>query len=58
MDSRKLLHLSSQIPKLLNILILVAFKLKDIGMKICTSCDDVRRTDQIFGISSSYFSVK
>jgi len=57
-DSRKLLQLSSQIPKLLNILILVACKLRDIGMKICTSYDDLRRTDQIFDISSSYFSVE
>jgi len=57
-DSRKLLQLSSQIPKLLNILILMTFKLKDIGMKICASYDDLRRTDQIFDILLSYFSVE
>jgi len=57
-DSRKLLQLSSQIPKLLNILIFMAFNSKNIGMKICTSCAVLRRTDQIFGISLSYFSVE
>jgi len=57
-NSRKLLQLSSQIPKFLNILVLVAFKFKDIGMRICTSYDDLRRTDKIFSISSPYFSVE
>ena len=36
----------------------MTFKLKDIGMKICAFYDDLRRTDQIFDILLSYFSVE